>query len=178
VTQAVFVKIGDTSFAVPIASVQGVGRIARADLEKQLASGNPVFNYAGEDYAIHDLGQLIGHAPAKAQDSLQMPLLLARSGDLRTAISIDQVLGSREIVVKPVGPQVNSVPGIFGATIMGDGRVVVILDVAPLVSATRRRWWSRRSWPPAASRWSWWSTTRSPCARSPAACSSATTWKC
>jgi chemosensory pili system protein ChpA (sensor histidine kinase/response regulator) len=36
-------------------------------------------------------------------------------------------------VVKPVGPQVNSVPGIFGATIMGDGRVVVILDVAPLV---------------------------------------------
>jgi chemosensory pili system protein ChpA (sensor histidine kinase/response regulator) len=62
-----------------------------------------------------------------------MPLLLARSGDLRAAISIDQVLGSREIVVKPVGPQVNSVPGIFGATIMGDGRVVVILDVAPLV---------------------------------------------
>jgi chemosensory pili system protein ChpA (sensor histidine kinase/response regulator) len=62
-----------------------------------------------------------------------MPLLLARSGDLRAAICIDQVLGSKEIVVKPVGPQVNSIPGIFGATIMGDGRVVVILDVAPLV---------------------------------------------
>ena len=54
-------------------------------------------------------------------------------GDLRAAICIDQVLGSKEIVVKPVGPQVNSIPGIFGATIMGDGRVVVILDVAPLV---------------------------------------------
>jgi chemosensory pili system protein ChpA (sensor histidine kinase/response regulator) len=89
--------------------------------------------YAGESYAIHDLGRLIGHAPAKAQDSLQMPLLLARSGELRAAICIDQVLGSKEIVVKPVGPQVNSIPGIFGATIMGDGRVVVILDVAPLV---------------------------------------------
>src|SRR4249920_2173912 len=133
VTQAVFVKIGETSFAVPIASVQGVGRISRADLEAQLATDKPVFRYAGEDYAIHDLGHLIGHAPAKAQDSLQMPLLLARSGDLRAAICIDQVLGSREIVVKPVGPQVSSVPGIFGATIMGDGRVVIILDVAPLV---------------------------------------------
>jgi chemosensory pili system protein ChpA (sensor histidine kinase/response regulator) len=133
VTQAVFVKIGDTSFAVPIASVQGVGRIARNELDKQLASERPVFMYAGEEFAIHDLGTLIGHQTAKAQDSLQMPLLLARSGDLRAAISIDQVLGSREIVVKPVGPQVNSVPGIFGATIMGDGRVVVILDVAPLV---------------------------------------------
>jgi chemosensory pili system protein ChpA (sensor histidine kinase/response regulator) len=133
VTQAVFVKIGDTSFAVPIASVQGVGRMGRAELDKQLATDNPSFTYAGESYAIHDLGTLIGHAPAKAQDSLQMPLLLARSGDLRAAICIDQVLGSKEIVVKPVGPQVNSIPGIFGATIMGDGRVVVILDVAPLV---------------------------------------------
>ncbi|HEY9144013.1 MAG TPA: response regulator, partial [Arenimonas sp.] len=133
VTQAVFVKIGDTSYAVPIASVQGVGRISRDELDKQLASGEPSFTYAGESYAIHDLGRLIGHATAKAQDSLQMPLLLARSGDLRAAICIDQVLGSKEIVVKPVGPQVNSIPGIFGATIMGDGRVVVILDVAPLV---------------------------------------------
>ncbi|MCM2355239.1 MAG: response regulator, partial [Arenimonas sp.] len=133
VTQAVFVKIGDTSFAVPIASVQGVGRISRQELDKQLAGENPSFTYAGESYAIHDLGRLIGHATAKAQDSLQMPLLLARSGDLRAAICIDQVLGSKEIVVKPVGPQVNSIPGIFGATIMGDGRVVVILDVAPLV---------------------------------------------
>ena len=70
-----------------------------------------------------------------------MPLLLARSGDQRAAICVDQVIGSREIVVKPVGPQVGSIPGIFGATIMGDGRVIVILDVAPLVRrhiATRK----------------------------------------
>ena len=46
---------------------------------------------------------------------------------------VDQVLGSREIVVKPTGPQVSSIPGIFGATVMGDGSVVIILDVAPLV---------------------------------------------
>ena len=118
---------------MPIASVQGVGRIGRSDLETQLGTENPVFVYAGEDYAIHDLGRLIGHGAAKAVDSLQMPLLLARSGDLRAAICVDQVMGSREIVVKPVGPQVNSIPGIFGATIMGDGRVVMILDVAPLV---------------------------------------------
>ena len=136
VTQAVFVKIGDTRFAVPISSVQGVSRIGRPDLESQLAGGSPTFRYAGEDFGIYDLGRLVGHAPAKAEGSLQMPLLLARSGDLRAAICVDQVLGSREIVVKPVGPQVSSVTGIFGATIMGDGSVVVILDVAPLA----RRW--------------------------------------
>ncbi|MBS0463536.1 MAG: response regulator, partial [Proteobacteria bacterium] len=133
VTQAAIVKIGETSFAVPISSVQGVGRIARDELEKQLGSSEPTFTYAGEPYAIHDLGRLLGQAPAKAPTSLQMPLLLSRSGDTRAAICVDEVLGSREIVVKPVGPQVSSIPGIFGATIMGDGGVMVILDVVPLV---------------------------------------------
>jgi len=129
VTQAVFVKIGDTTFAVPIASVRGVGRIARDRLDMVDAT----YRYGGEDYAVHDLGTLVGHGTAKAEGALQMPLLLIRSGDLRAAVCVDQVVGNREIVVKPVGPQVASVPGIFGATIMGDGRVVVILDVAPLV---------------------------------------------
>lgn len=133
VTQAVFVKQGETSFAIPITSVQGVSRIDREELDKQLASGSPVFSYAGEEYVIHDLGLLLGQPAARAADSLQVPVLLARSGDQRAAICVDNVLGSREIVVKPTGPQVSSIPGIFGATIMGDGRVVVILDVAPLV---------------------------------------------
>ena len=129
VTQAVFVKIADTEFAVPIASVRGVGRISREDLAK----GGGSYRYGGEDYALHDLGTLVGTAPAKAEGHLQMPLLLVRAGELRAAVAIDQVVGSREIVVKTGGPQLTSVPGIFGATIMGDGRVVVILDVPPLV---------------------------------------------
>ena len=129
VTQAVFVKIGDTEYAVPIASVRGVGRISREDMAKPDA----VYRYGGEDYALHDLGGLVGTVSAKAEGQLQVPLLLVRSGDLRAAVAIDQVVGNREIVVKAGGPQLASVPGIFGATIMGDGRVVVILDIAPLV---------------------------------------------
>jgi chemosensory pili system protein ChpA (sensor histidine kinase/response regulator) len=129
VTEAVFVKIGETRFAVPIASVRGVGRIAREDMGKAEAS----YRYGGEDYALHDLGGLVGGGTAKAEGQLQMPLLLVRSGELRAAVAVDQVLGNREIVVKSGGPQLASVPGIFGATIMGDGSVVLILDVAPLV---------------------------------------------
>jgi chemosensory pili system protein ChpA (sensor histidine kinase/response regulator) len=129
VTQAVFVKIGETEYAVPIASVRGVGRISREDLAKPDAS----YRYGGEDYVLHDLGALVGTGAAKAEGHLQMPLLLVRSGDLRAAVAVDQVVGSREIVVKSGGPQLMSIPGIFGATIMGDGRVVVILDVVPLV---------------------------------------------
>jgi chemosensory pili system protein ChpA (sensor histidine kinase/response regulator) len=130
VTQAAFVRIGETTFAVPIASVRGVGRIPR----EELAKGDlDTYRYGNEEYALHDLGRLIGHAPAKAEGQLQMPVLLTRSGDLHVAVTVDQIVGNREIVVKPIGPQVASIPGIFGATIMGDGSVVVILDVAPLV---------------------------------------------
>jgi chemosensory pili system protein ChpA (sensor histidine kinase/response regulator) len=129
VTQAAFVLIGETTFAVPIASVRGVGRIPR----EELAKGVTNYRYGNEEYVLHDLGKLLGHAPAKAEGQLQMPLLLTRSGDLHIAVTVDQIIGNREIVVKPIGPQVASIPGIFGATIMGDGSVVVILDVAPLV---------------------------------------------
>ncbi len=129
VTQAVFVRIGETTFAVPVASVSGIGRIARERFE----SGQGGYHYNGEDFALHDLGTLVGQAAAKAEGQPQIPLLLVRAGDLRAAVAIDQVLGNREIVVKPVGLQIASVPGIYGATITGEGNVVVILDVAPLV---------------------------------------------
>ncbi|MFW9437868.1 Hpt domain-containing protein [Xanthomonas euvesicatoria] len=129
VTQAVFVRIGETTFAVPVGSVSGIGRISRARYE----SGEGGYHYAGEEYVLHDLGSLVGQAAARADGQAQVPLLLVRAGDLRAAVAIDQVLGNREVVVKPVGLQIASVPGIYGATITGDGRVVVILDVAPLV---------------------------------------------
>ncbi|NDK39120.1 response regulator [Pseudoxanthomonas gei] len=129
VTQAVFVQIGETQFAVPVAAVGGVGRIARDRFE----TAGAVYVYGGEEYVLHDLGTLIGQPPARAEGQPQVPLLLIRAGDLRAAVAVDQVLGNREIVVKPVGPQIASVPGIYGATITGDGRIVVILDVAPLV---------------------------------------------
>ena len=129
VTQAVFVEIGETQFAVPVAAVGGVGRISRDRFE----TAGAVYVYGGEEYVLHDLGILIGQPPARAEGQPQVPLLLIRAGDLRAAVAVDQVLGNREIVVKPVGPQIASVPGIYGATITGDGRIVVILDVAPLV---------------------------------------------
>ncbi|WP_243041795.1 Hpt domain-containing protein [Dyella sedimenti] len=133
VTQAILVRIGESTFAIPMTSVQGVARITPAELAERLAEPEPSFDYAGESYGIHDLSELLGIPASHAADEEQLPLLLTRSGDLRAAIRIDAVIGSREIVVKSVGPQISSVPGILGATIMGDGSVLIILDLAPLV---------------------------------------------
>ena len=133
VTQAILVRIGESTFAIPMTSVQGVARISPEELSAKLAEHEPMFAYSGEQYGIHDLAELLGLPPGAVPEGEQPPLLLTRSGDLRAAIRIDAVLGSREIVVKSVGPQVSSVPGVLGATIMGDGSVLVILDLAPLV---------------------------------------------
>ncbi|HET8899790.1 MAG TPA: Hpt domain-containing protein [Rhodanobacteraceae bacterium] len=133
VTQAILVRIGDHVFAVPMTSVAGVVRIARDDLQRRLADPDGSYVYAGDSAELHDLAGLLGLNVTHAADEAQVPMLMTRTGDQRAAVRIDSVVGSREIVVKSVGPQVSSVPGIFGATIMGDGSVVMILDLAPLV---------------------------------------------
>jgi chemosensory pili system protein ChpA (sensor histidine kinase/response regulator) len=140
VTQAILVRIGEATFAIPMTSVQGVARVNPGDLATLLVEDEPSFQYGNEAYGIHDLAELLGLPPGLPAEGEQQPLLLTRAGDLRAAIRIDAVLGSREIVVKSVGPQISSVPGLLGATIMGDGSVLIILDLAPLVrhGITRR----------------------------------------
>ncbi len=133
VTQAILLRLGEATYAAPMSSVQGVVRIARDDLERRMNQPNPSYTYAGEEYLIYEMSQLLGLPPTRISDEAQLPLLMTRTGDQRAAVRIDAVVGSREIVVKSVGPQISSVPGIFGATIMGDGSVVMILDLAPLV---------------------------------------------
>lgn len=133
VTQAILVRIGESNYAIPMTSVQGVARISPAELAERMAEPEPTFVYGGESFDIHHLSELLGAVTTHVGDDEQIPLLLTRAGDLRAAIRIDAVIGSREIVVKSVGPQISSVPGILGATIMGDGSVLIILDLAPLV---------------------------------------------
>ena len=133
VAQAILVRIGDVSYAIPMSAVQGVARIESKDFDARIAHTDPVYAYLGESFLLCELPQLLdisGHRPV---DESQYPLLLTRAGEQRAAIRIDAVIGSREIVVKSVGPQISSVPGIFGATIMGDGSVVMILDLATLL---------------------------------------------
>ena len=133
VTQAIVVTLGNATYAVPMTSVQGVSRIERDEFQHRIESATPQFQYSGEQYDIYDLANLLDVPPERAPGDLQLPLLMTRTGNQRAAVRVDSVTGSREVVVKSVGPQVTSVPGIFGATIMGDGSVVMILDLAPLV---------------------------------------------
>ncbi len=66
-------------------------------------------------------------------------MILVRAGEHSTAIVTDELIGSREIVVKTVGPQISGIRGISGATILGDGRICIILDVGALVRSEWRQ---------------------------------------
>jgi chemosensory pili system protein ChpA (sensor histidine kinase/response regulator) len=65
-----------------------------------------------------------------------MPVLLMRIGELRVALQVESLHGSREVVIKPVGAQLSTIEGISGATILGDGSVVLILDMAAISRMT------------------------------------------
>jgi len=110
------------------------------EYQRRIQDNDLDYEYAGEVYRIQDLNQLMDSDAEPVVEDNQVPLVMVRSGTEGIALRVDKVLGSREIVVKTVGTQIASVPGIYGATILGDGTVVLILDTIPLA----RHWQQRR----------------------------------
>ncbi len=140
ITRALMVNVAEETFALPLLSVQGVERISVVEINALKEEERPVYEWLGEEFRFMTLGSLIGlqNMPAP-EDSQKLPLLMVRSGDYRAAILVDGLLGTREVVVKPVGPQLSSLRGVSGATIMGDGSVVLVLDLGILIRRTITR---------------------------------------
>ncbi len=132
VMQAISVMAGEHPYMIPVASVAGVARMLPADYQELLKHDKPVYEFAGKPYPILDLEPLLGEPTTPLGDDT-ISILMIKSGELRAAFRVSALLGHREIVVKPVGPQINSVPGILGGTITGDGQVVIIIDAGPLI---------------------------------------------
>jgi chemosensory pili system protein ChpA (sensor histidine kinase/response regulator) len=139
ITQALIVRTGDELYALPLPSVEGVARIPKSEVQKHLAEDTPTFNYGGQVYRLQHLGAFVGGGPSALPElDVSVPLILIRAGEHSTAIVTDELVGSREMVVKSVGPQIATIRGIAGATILGDGRIVIILDMGTLVRSDWR----------------------------------------
>ena len=134
ITQALIVRTGDEVYALPLPSVEGVTRIPRRELENLLAQSDPSYQYGEQTYQFRHLGMYLGGQAAQLSgDDAFISVILVRAGDYSAALLVDEMLTSREIVVKGVGPQLAGIRGISGATILGDGRIVLILDINALV---------------------------------------------
>jgi chemosensory pili system protein ChpA (sensor histidine kinase/response regulator) len=139
IAQSLLVRVGEEQYALPLPTVEGVARIPRAEVLMHLRSDQPSFNYGTQLYRIQQLGAFIGAPAATLPDAdVPVPVILIRAGEHSTGLVVDELLGNREIVVKPVGPQVAGIRGVSGATILGDGRIVIILDMGALVRSEWR----------------------------------------
>jgi chemosensory pili system protein ChpA (sensor histidine kinase/response regulator) len=136
INQALLVSTTDDVFAIPLASIEGVVRITGLELQRFYDSANSHYEFNGIEYELKHLGGMLTGNQGDYSKQLQLfPVLLVHVGDKHFALHVDDLLGRREIVVKPVGLQIGSVRGIAGATILADGRVVLILEMSALVVA-------------------------------------------
>ncbi len=143
VSHALVVRIGDECYALPLPTVEGVVRLTRTEIAAHLGSDSPTFTHGDHKYRLEHLGLFVGLEPGPLpEQDVTLPVVLVRAGEHSTGLVAEELIGSREIVVKSVGPQIASIRGISGATILGDGRIVIILDIGALV---RGEWRGRPS---------------------------------
>jgi len=130
VNRALMVRIGEDRYAVPLNTIEGIVRVSPFELEHYYQDEQARFEYAGEQYQVRYLGNLLNSdaRPKLEGQAMPLPVVLVRTAQNAVAMQVDMLMGSREIVVKSLGPQFGLVQGVSGATVMGDGSVVVILD--------------------------------------------------
>ncbi len=132
--QALLIETGEEQYALPLSSVDGVIRVSGKELAKLYDEDKPIYQYGGRKYGFFHLGTILGVAkPQLPEPGEKVPLILARAGDHSVALLVERIVGRQEIVIKSVGPQISTVNGISGATIMGDGRVALIIDISSLI---------------------------------------------
>jgi chemosensory pili system protein ChpA (sensor histidine kinase/response regulator) len=129
VMKALFVEANHEVFAVPLRAVSQVLRINR----DQLDAGERNAVVIGEEvYPLMYLGRALGLRQPPDESVQRPPVLLVTIEGKEVAVVVDQMLGGREIVVKTLGNHLRRVRGVAGATLMGDGSVALILELADL----------------------------------------------
>jgi chemosensory pili system protein ChpA (sensor histidine kinase/response regulator) len=141
VNRALMVQCADDQYAIPLNTIDGIVRVLPNELEGHLRLDPPTYEYAGQRYELCYLGELLKTSPRPRLlgQSLPLPVLLVQCNERHIAVQVDAMAGTREIVVKSLGPQFAAVQGVSGATILGDGRVVLILDLLAPVRAMQAR---------------------------------------
>ncbi|HUX65266.1 Hpt domain-containing protein [Sulfuricella sp.] len=131
VAQAVLVRTGEKIYALPSAMVEQVKEFKSAGLEEIRQKGE--IEWQNNRYPLFYLPRLLGDLEQVPETHRYAMTLLLRSGNQRVAVQVDEILGNQEIVIKNIGPQLARVPGIAGATVLGNGQVALIINPAPLV---------------------------------------------
>ncbi len=134
VAQAVLIRAGGRLWALPAPMVEQVQQVkAQALLDIYIQRK---VDWQGRVYPFHYLPRLLGDTVHNPETKRYNSVLLLRSGQSYAAVHVDEMLGNQEVVVKNIGPQLSRVSGISGATVLGTGEIVLIINPVQLASRT------------------------------------------
>jgi two-component system chemotaxis sensor kinase CheA len=133
IIQALLVEVQSATFAVPLASVIEAVRITKDDIKS--VNGQAVLNLRERILPLIDLAQTF-QIPHEHSHS-ECYVVVVSIGAQRYGVVVDRLRAQEEVVIKSLGDFLSEVQGVAGATITGDGKVVLILDMANLVQNVR-----------------------------------------
>ena len=136
VTQVVLVSVGGRTYALPSVLVEQVQQLRPQPLAQAYNDGQIL--WVGQPVKLHFLAGLLGERHRSPVAQRYSPVVILRSGGERIAVHVDEVLGNQEVVVKNVGPQLARMSGIAGATVLGSGDIVLILNPVQLARQSER----------------------------------------
>ena len=139
VSHCLLLKMADEHYAVPLAGVDGVLRLGHDQFARWRTGDIDHLQHLDGSYRLLSLARLLGLPDSHPEvDAPEPAALLVNSGGRRWALVAETLIGTLELVVRPVGSRVASVPGISGAAFLSDGGVAVMLDLPSLIETRQR----------------------------------------
>jgi chemosensory pili system protein ChpA (sensor histidine kinase/response regulator) len=126
ITRALLVRAHNETFAMPLDAVTQIVRVEREEIEH--IGQEPVIRVGEQIYPVFHLGEVLNLKQPADDTGGHLPVLILHAGAKQIALVVDQLVAGREIVVKPLGNHLRRIHAITGATLMGDGSVVLILN--------------------------------------------------
>src|SRR5947207_6904360 len=130
IQSAMMVRVSGQQFTIPTVMVEAIGRLD--NFKRSTLAGRPAVVVRNDLYPLNVLAQLLSLPVGNVNE--KAPLLLVNSGGHRVALVVDEIKGRLDVVMKNLGPHLRHVHGVAGGTVMGNGRVVLILELSELLS--------------------------------------------
>ncbi len=134
IQRVVLVRVGDQTYAIPMTVVEQLVQLDYGS--RSQSGGNPVIEVRGISYPLVHLASYLNLVPGPVSE--KSPVLLVNSGQQRWGLIVDAVSGRQEIVASSLGPHLRNIPSVLGATVLGNGQVVLILDPVDMLQRPPR----------------------------------------
>ena len=131
IIQGLLIRVGDEVYSIPITSVIESHRVKPDEINR--IDNYEVFNVRDEVYSLLRLNRLFGITSAETDDDGYNYIVVVGTEEKKVGLMVDSLIGEEDVVIKPLKDQFTNSPGIAGASILGDGSISLIIDVAQLL---------------------------------------------